>query len=124
MTEATSDAFLQGRGIPVSMRDIESALSELWGPAAERVEGPDLDHPAVTRVVLANLVVVGPSGDGSRIASVLDAVVASYPCRSIVLRATDDPGRTVDAEVSASCHLPAPGLPQVCSEWIALQAGP
>src|SRR5262249_49153878 len=42
----------------------------------------------------------------------------------IVLRGTDEPGRSVAAEVSALCHLPAPGLPQVCSERIVLRAGP
>ena len=35
-----------------------------------------------------------------------------------------EPGRNVAAEVSALCHLPAPGLPQVCSERIVLRAGP
>src|SRR5262249_29996749 len=39
-----------------------------------------------------------------------------------VLRKTDDPGRSVHAEISALCHLPAPGLPQVCSERIVLRA--
>ncbi len=47
-----------------------------------------------------------------------------YPCRTIVLSRTDAPGRSLAAEVSALCHLPAPGLPQVCSERIVLRAGP
>ena len=37
---------------------------------------------------------------------------------------TGDGGRAVSAEVAALCHLPAPGLPQVCSERIVLKAGP
>jgi hypothetical protein len=37
---------------------------------------------------------------------------------------TDEPGKAIKAEVSALCHLPAPGLPQVCSERIVLRAGP
>jgi len=41
-----------------------------------------------------------------------------------VVRGSDDPGRRIGAEVSALCHLPAPGLPQVCSERIVLHAGP
>jgi glucose-6-phosphate dehydrogenase assembly protein OpcA len=41
-----------------------------------------------------------------------------------VLCRTDDPTRKIAAEVSALCHLPAPGLPQVCSERIILRAGP
>jgi hypothetical protein len=51
-------------------------------------------------------------------------VIARFPCRAIVVRGTDDPERHISAEVSALCHLPAPGLPQVCSERILLRAGP
>ena len=40
MTETSSDAFLSGQGIPVDPRDIETELTRLWGPAAERVGGP------------------------------------------------------------------------------------
>jgi hypothetical protein len=40
------------------------------------------------------------------------------------VRRADDPERRLNAEVSALCHLPAPGLPQVCSERILLKAGP
>ena len=110
-TQESSDAFLNGQGIPVDPRDIESELSRLWGPAAERVGGPELTNPHVTRIVLANLVV-------------LDTVTARFPARTIVLQRTDNPDRKIDAEVSALCHLPAPGLPQVCSERIVLRAGP
>lgn len=119
-----SDAFLNGQGVPVSPGDVEAELARLWGPSAERVGGPDLEHPNVTRVSLANLVVAALDGDTSRIESALDTVVARRPCRAIVLRRNDDPSRRVAAEVSALCHLPAPGLPQVCSERILLGAGP
>jgi glucose-6-phosphate dehydrogenase assembly protein OpcA len=123
MSDATSDAFLNGQGIPVELPKIEDALAQLWGPAAEREGGPDLEHPAVTRVALANLVVGALRADPARIEGVLDTVVARYPCRAIVLREGPDDGRKVAAEVSALCHLPAPGLPQVCSERIVLRAG-
>ena len=41
-----------------------------------------------------------------------------------MVRCSDDPERRITAEVSAVCHLPAPGMPQVCSERIVLHAGP
>jgi glucose-6-phosphate dehydrogenase assembly protein OpcA len=123
MPEATSDAFLSGRGVSVDPRDIETELTRLWGPAAERVGGPDLENPHVTRIALANLVVASRDADLPRLEGVLDDVTSRFPCRTIVLRRTDEPGRTVTAEVSALCHLPAPGLPQVCSERIELRAG-
>lgn len=124
MGEATSDAFLQGQGIPVDPRAIEAELTRLWGPAAEMVGGPDLDHPNVTRIALANLVVEGRVDRAPQLEAVLDVVAARFPSRTILLRLTEEPGRKVSAEVSALCHLPAPGLPQVCSERIALRAGP
>lgn len=124
MPDNTSNEFLNGHGIPVDPRNVEDELIRLWGPAAERVGGPDLENPHVTRVVLANLVVEGRLADSPRLDSVLDVVTTRFPCRAIVLRRTDDPDRKVTAEVSALCHLPAPGLPQVCSERIVLSAGP
>jgi glucose-6-phosphate dehydrogenase assembly protein OpcA len=106
------------------MSRVETELTRLWGPAAERVGGPDLDNPNVTRVVLANLVVEASAVTCKRVWSALDEVVARFPSRSIVLGCTNAPGRQIAAEVAALCHLPAPGMPQVCSERIILQAGP
>lgn len=123
MSEATSDAFLSGQGIPVELSKIEGALADLWGPAAEREGGPDLENPAVTRVTLANLVVVDVGEKSTRTEDELDTVVARYPCRAIVVVRDGSLDRKVAAEVSAICHLPAPGLPQVCSERILLRAG-
>ena len=57
MPAAPTDAFLSGQGIPVDPGRVEDELSNLWGPAAERAGGPELENPSVTRVVLANLVV-------------------------------------------------------------------
>lgn len=124
MTADTSDAFLSGQGIPVDLARVDDELARLWGPAAEREGGPDLDHPAVTRIAQANLIIGGLGADPGRIDGVLDSVVARYPCRAILLRQTAETDRVVHAEVSAICHLPAPGLPQVCSERIVLHAGP
>ncbi len=116
----SSDAFLSGQGIPVELGKIETALADLWGTAAEREGGPAVDNPAVTRVSLANLVVVD-FGNGLSV-DVLDTVATRYPCRALVVRRDDAVGRRVNAEISALCHLPAPGLPQVCSERIVLRA--
>jgi len=124
MADATTDTFLEGQGIPVELPKIETELAKLWGPAAEQVGGPELENPNVTRIVLANLVVECLDGDGESLAPVLETVIARFPCRAIVVRRSDDPERKITAEVSALCHLPAPGLPQVCSERILLRAGP
>lgn len=124
MSNLTSERFLGGRGIAVDPREIEARLGDLWGPAAEQVGGPDIDQPAVTRIVLANLVVAGAIDDDDHIDDVLDPVVARFPCRTLVLRRSHDDERRIESEISALCHLPAPGRPQVCSERIELRAGP
>lgn len=121
MSDTSSDAFLSGQGIPVELGKIETALADLWGTAAEREGGPEVETPAVTRISLANLVVADLGGHLSD--DVLDTVVARYPCRAVVIRRDDSIGRKVVAEISAMCHLPAPGMPQVCSERILLRAG-
>jgi len=124
VNHTTSDAFLSGEGIPVDLHDIETALIQLWGPAAERAGSPVPEQPTVTRIVLANLVVIGQFADPIRLRAALDTVTMRFPSRTIVVCRSDGAGRAVAAEVSALCHLPAPGLPQVCSERIVLRAGP
>src|SRR4051794_20017892 len=124
MAEATSDAFLSGQGIAVEPGQIEAELTRLWGPAAELAGGPELESPNVTRIVLANLVVEAGPDCPDCLEATLDTVVERHPSRSIVLRRTNEPGRSVGAEVAALCHLPSAGKPQVCSERIVLRAGP
>lgn len=124
MSSATSDEFLSGQGVAVELHDIETELTRLWGPAAAQAGGPDLENPHVTRIALANLVVFGDLAEAHRLEPRIDTVAARHPSRTIVLRRTEETERAVSAEVSAVCHLPAPGLPQVCSERILLRAGP
>jgi glucose-6-phosphate dehydrogenase assembly protein OpcA len=124
MASTETDAFLQGQGIPVELRDIGSTLEQLWGPAAEEMTGEDVEKSNVTRIVLANLVVERLIPEAELLRPIVESVVARYPCRAIVLRGSDLRDRKVTAEVSAVCHLPDPGMPQVCSERIVLHAGP
>lgn len=123
MSDATTASFLDGHGIPVDLANIETELASLWGPAAEQLGGMDVESPAVTRVVLANLV-VACLGEACARGPILETLIERYPCRAIVVLDAPDTDRRVHAEVSALCHLPAPGLPQVCSERIVLRAGP
>jgi glucose-6-phosphate dehydrogenase assembly protein OpcA len=123
-SNASSVSFLEGQGIPVDLPNVESELSKLWGPAAEQIGGPELENPNVTRIVLANLVVECLDGDGDSLGPVLETVIARFPCRVIVIVGSDDTERHLNTEISALCHLPAPGMPQVCSERIVMRAGP
>jgi glucose-6-phosphate dehydrogenase assembly protein OpcA len=123
-TDAMTDSFLAGQGIPVELGQVETQLTKLWGLAAEQAGGPELENPHFTRIALANLVVETLDGCGESLCEVLETVLTRFPCRAIVLRGSDDTARRIAAEVSALCHLPAPGMPQVCSERILLRAGP
>jgi hypothetical protein len=120
--QARTSAFLEGQGVAVALDEIEDELDRLWGPAAEQAGGPELDQPSVTRVVLANLIVLARGTEGDRVWETLEAIAAQYPSRTILLRPGGEPGK-ITAEVSALCHLPAPGRPQVCSERIVLYCG-
>jgi glucose-6-phosphate dehydrogenase assembly protein OpcA len=124
MSTATTTSFLEGQGIAVDLPNIEDELAKLWGPAAQQAGGLDAQTPNVTRVVLANLVVECLDSGGELLGPVLETVMARFPCRAIVVCGSSDHGRRISAEVSALCHLPAPGLPQVCSERIVLRTGP
>jgi glucose-6-phosphate dehydrogenase assembly protein OpcA len=123
MSDATAAPFFEGQGISVELRDVEAELTKLWGPAALELAGSDALTPHVTRVVLANLVVECLGGNALALEPVLETVMARFPCRAILLCVADDLDRRVTAEISALCHLPSPGLPQVCSERIVLRAG-
>jgi glucose-6-phosphate dehydrogenase assembly protein OpcA len=123
-TETAVGSFLEGEGIPVELRDIETALVKLWGAAEGDAGESQPESPPVTRIVLANLVVEAFDRDAQSLRPVLDTVTERYPCRAIVVRGSDGLDRKIAAEVSALCHLSAPGLPQVCSERILLRAGP
>ena len=120
--DAVAGEFLGGRGIAVPIRDVESELTRLWGPAAEREGGPTPEFPTVTRVALANLVLGALDDAGDCLLARLQQVLARYPARAIVARGDGSDGSTIVAEVSARCHLPTPGRPQVCCEQITLRA--
>ncbi len=120
---ADTEAFLSGQGVPVPLDQIETELERLWGPSAEGIMGSEPENPTLTRLSLANLVVACLGADGEHVSRALDTVLTRHPCRAILLRLSSDPDRRVSAEVAAQCSLPAPGLPQVCSEQIILNAG-
>jgi len=119
---ATVEQFLSGVPVPVQPAAIERELAALWKPAGERAQ-VDAGH-AVTRVCLANLVVVGPADSAAWQEDALRKLSARYPCRVLWCRLdTASNNSALSAEVTAFCHLPQPGQPQVCSELILLATG-
>lgn len=117
-----TQAFLGGLPIPVDPTVIEQTLATLWKPAAES-RGPGVAHPAVTRVSLGTLVAVAPLARANELETACRAVALEHPTRMVVVLL--DPGvAKVEATVAATCDLPAPGRPQVCSETIVLRVPP
>jgi len=102
---------------------IESALAALWKPPPDQ---PDAE--VATRVCAGNLVTIGLSTDWPRLVAALGELSPLVPSRTVVLlldQSAADPHEDsagVRASVSALCHLPQPGRPQVCCEQIVLRA--
>lgn len=122
-TEELSRTFLEGGSIAVDPADIERRLGELWRPAAEQV-ARKRGLPAVTRVSLGTQVVITSAARHREIGVLWNRLSATHPSRAllVVLDPAAEPGLT--AEISALCHLPSPGQPQVCSERIQLRCRP
>ena len=119
---STVEQFLSGIPVPVQPAAIERELAALWKPAEESAQA-DASH-AVARVCLANLIVVGPASTAAWQQEALRKLSARYPCRVLWSRLdTTSDDTTLSAEVTALCHLPLPGQPQVCSEVILLTTG-
>ncbi|MCX6897667.1 MAG: glucose-6-phosphate dehydrogenase assembly protein OpcA [Verrucomicrobia bacterium] len=116
------EQFLAGIPVPVEPAAIERELAALWKPASEQTSAGA--SAAVTRVCLANLLVIGDTSNNAWHADALQKISARFPCR--ILWAQLDPvsaDTTLTADVTALCHLPSPGNPQVCSELITLHTG-
>ena len=124
MSDATPTPFSRARESPSISPTSRPSSPSSGGRRPSKSAGRSSKTRNVTRIVLANLVVESLDGERRVLEPVLETVIAQFPCRAIVVRGSDEPERRIKAEVSALCHLPAPGLPQVCSERIVLRAGP
>jgi glucose-6-phosphate dehydrogenase assembly protein OpcA len=122
-SKTTIQRFLAGIPVPVEPAAIERELAALWKPASEQAGAGA--STAVTRVCLANLLVVGDAGHHAWQAGTLQKLSARFPCRILWVQ-LDSTGTdtALTADVTALCHLPSPGNPQVCSELITLHTSP
>ncbi|MGQ9649098.1 MAG: glucose-6-phosphate dehydrogenase assembly protein OpcA [Phycisphaerae bacterium] len=123
----TSRLLSPGGAVLGDPAEIEEALAVLWDTAASRLE-TEAGGPAVTRVCMANLVVVGEAKQWEQLNVVLAQIAREYPSRTVALLVGDEamadrPPGQVHATVSSVCHLPQPGRPQVCCEQIVLRMG-
>lgn len=99
---------------------VERALARMWQPAGRRAGGESAK--TATRVCMGNLIVVADSHRWDNLSQTLGELSPFYPARTVVVLLRD---RTVaaggvQARVTALCHIPQPGRPQVCCEQIIL----
>lgn len=119
-SHTTVERFLAGIPVPVEPMAIERELAALWKPASEQASAGT--GTAVTRVCLANLLVVGEARNSAWQAGTIQKLSALFPCRILWVQLDAAGGDTrLSADVTALCHLPSPGNPQVCSELITLR---
>ncbi len=116
------EQFLSGIPVPVEPAAIERELAALWKPASEQASADA--SAAVTRVCLANLLVIGDAANNAWHADTLQKLSARFPCRVLWVQLDAvNANASLTADVTALCHLPSPGNPQVCSELITLRTG-
>ncbi len=105
---------------PVNIAELEAELSALWRSAAE---DPETHHPVTRACALTLLVYVENEQVARQATNLIAEVTHQNPCRAVVMIAESgaEPAG-LEAEISAHCHLPAPGEKQVCCEQISLWA--
>ncbi|MFQ5798863.1 MAG: glucose-6-phosphate dehydrogenase assembly protein OpcA [Bacteroidota bacterium] len=116
------DSFTRGIPINVDVSSIDRELSTLWKSAADAVEGDTAS--AVMRACTANVIMYTEDEDAAeRYPSMVQEITVERPARVILV--IGDPSSlesSLDAWISAHCHVPVPGGKQVCSEQITLLA--
>ncbi|HEY9869596.1 MAG TPA: glucose-6-phosphate dehydrogenase assembly protein OpcA [Candidatus Obscuribacterales bacterium] len=118
---AYPEEFLSGKLTQVDVAGIERELRQLW-QSAESAE-PDSQRPAVSRACALNLILYSTDDDAETTAgNLLDEISVSHPCRALLAISRRSQGASLEAWVSARCHLPVPGaIKQICCEQITVR---
>ncbi len=121
---AQRDIHLQPLGIgkprTVQVAELEAELSDLWRGAAE---SPDASGAVTRACALTLLVYVESSEAEAEVSAAVSQITLQNPCRVIVMVAEPEVSTpSLEARVSAQCHLPVAGEKQVCCEQVAIWA--
>ena len=104
------------QGLPVEIGKIDRELKRLW----QEGEG------AATRASLINFAVYCEEGSDclAETTSVIAQITQDHACRAILIALDPNtPGSSVQAWISAHCHLSRAGAKQVCCEQITFLLG-
>lgn len=126
MSSTASDSlFSTGGAVLKDPTEVERALAQMWRLAGEKASG-EPEAKTASRVSVANLAIVAPASQWDMLLETMAELSPMYPTRSIVLLIADGgpAPAEITASVSALCHVPQAGEPQVCCEQIVLRAGP
>jgi glucose-6-phosphate dehydrogenase assembly protein OpcA len=119
--EKATEEFLSGKLAQVDIAKIEKEIHALWQSAAQG-EG---EHPAnsVTRACALNFILYSEDeGSEQAAGDLLDDITVRHPCRAIL--AILKPGKTASLEawVSARCHITdVKSRKQICCEQITVR---
>jgi glucose-6-phosphate dehydrogenase assembly protein OpcA len=115
MTDA--ERAIAGEDVRVDAASIEKSLAELW--RGEKTG----ENDAITRAALWNVVAhTATSGHQASATVTLAKASAAVPQRTIIVRSNPSEEPSLNAWISANCHLLG-GNKQVCTEEIAIVAG-
>ena len=115
--------MLAGEKIPVGVGNIDKEMVTLWQATAQAPT--EEAKQAVTLVRVMNLITyVEGEERADRVNAMIRRITGRHPCRSILLvcRGTELPPGTLNAWISAHCHLPSESGKQICSEQITIAA--
>ena len=114
--EATGSGITSFAPKPVDVASIERELAQLWEFAHEGEE-------TVTRACMSNVIVFCATQEQANvIPQEIPTIVQLHPARLVLLVAeTESHESTIEASVSAHCHLVGGGR-QICSEHVTVRA--
>ncbi len=122
-TSIPVEDLLAGEKIPVGVGEIDKELVTLWQATANAPA--EEARVAVTLVRVLNLLTyVEGEARGDEVNEEIRRITGRHPCRSILLICTGgaEAPSSMNAWVSAHCHLTSESGRQICSEQISIAA--
>lgn len=122
-TSIPVEDLLAGEKIPVGVSEIDKELVTLWQATANTPA--EEARVAVTLVRVLNLLTYVEGEDrADEVSDEIRRITGRHPCRSILLICTGDATApsSLNAWVSAHCHMTSKSGRQICSEQISIAA--
>lgn len=116
-----TEEFLSGKLAQVDIARIEKELQALWKSAAEG-DGENAEH-SVTRACAMNLILLSDqTGCEQNASDLLDEIMLRHPCRAILAIYKQAANPSLEAWVSARCHISdSKTMKQICCEQITVR---